>query len=703
MHSSTKNLLESNFATFTSIGADYIPHGVVLGEFATLPKPSPSFGAGIVAPPPSEAGPLSESGWGVTTTEAGSSSGTEVVGVENITAGKGVTETGPLVSTVCDKDGDGYDGPWTTDISMKNKPVSPDSSAVWMIDTDKNKCIKPGSPFDCDDENTKVSPGAVEVCANGIDDNCNGDVDEVGCVPQTKTEAPDITKDPRTADRFMCFEEQRSKFDEGGTFAECCGFDLGWCLNSIPKARRQGSVIKTLREFSSFGYATSEQGKNCANTTNCALRYGVAIPAKEESDSAEYAIPLFIDNSDAKIRDWSSYKYLEFYVHFTGNFIGNIKVGKFTHPEIGETAKSKPFAYDYYINEPIIKYVVNEPQLKKWLRVVIPLEKFPPIDQADVVVIASPVKLLKQAANKITYLTLDGKTNTVRTLISIDKIALVGAKGNRYCTGTYPPKWTSDLDDLGQKPDEPMNILEVPGLAACEDTPGFGWTGSQCCGDDTGKESSSTNFGDSTFKEFFSDTNGGCWAGQKIGFDQRLMMIKYRLFIPGFGEKKVTRSCKSNSCIYELPFMNNTLVMNDYTNAYDLVLLEDKRIDVAPLAITTSPSAALKAENVPLQVLYAKSGTSADFYGCNAEPYIFDVKSSVTGKPLLVVDAEHNLSSCAIKSEFFCSHAFGNDLGWSNEPLTNYSSYPALNVTATARSNEKVSYNLIRNSGFEEV
>ena len=68
--------------------------------------------------------------------------------------------------------------------------------ATWYADADGDgfgaigdpgvvACIQPAGTSaevtDCDDANAAVNPGLVEVCANGVDDNCNGEIDE-GCM-----------------------------------------------------------------------------------------------------------------------------------------------------------------------------------------------------------------------------------------------------------------------------------------------------------------------------------------------------------------------------------------------------------------------------------------------------------------------------------------------------------------------------------------
>ncbi len=72
---------------------------------------------------------------------------------------------------------------------------------VWYLDADGDNyytgsplaaCSSPGPGYtttvmpggDCNDDNPAINPGAAEICGNGIDDNCNGQIDE-GCILYT--------------------------------------------------------------------------------------------------------------------------------------------------------------------------------------------------------------------------------------------------------------------------------------------------------------------------------------------------------------------------------------------------------------------------------------------------------------------------------------------------------------------------------------
>jgi len=56
--------------------------------------------------------------------------------------------------------------------------------APTCIDADADDYCANQSPVDCDDGNPAVNPGATEVCGDGIDNDCDGEVDE-GCVTCT--------------------------------------------------------------------------------------------------------------------------------------------------------------------------------------------------------------------------------------------------------------------------------------------------------------------------------------------------------------------------------------------------------------------------------------------------------------------------------------------------------------------------------------
>ena len=89
----------------------------------------------------------------------------------------------PSKLTICHKSANGT---WKSIIITENDlpghlshgDVVPDADGDGY--TKANPCGE-GSQNDCDDNNAAIYPGAPEICGNGIDDNCNGQIDE-GCV-----------------------------------------------------------------------------------------------------------------------------------------------------------------------------------------------------------------------------------------------------------------------------------------------------------------------------------------------------------------------------------------------------------------------------------------------------------------------------------------------------------------------------------------
>jgi hypothetical protein len=269
---------------------------------------------------------------------------------------------------------------------------------------------------------------------------------------------------------------------------------------------------------------------------------------------------------------------------------------------------------------------------------------------------------------------------------------------NYYCSGTWPPVWVSDLDDEST----PENAENQPaGRDACESIPSYGWTGTDCCGDDTSADS----------KEFYADTDAGCWAGNVMPNSSRAMLVKYNMFYAAYSGP-VERSCFKHKCNYELPPVENLLVTNDYAQLYDLVFVDGERKEVGTGALTENAISSLNAENVPLQVLFHDSA----FRACNAADFIEIIPDTENPGNLVTEFVESpDDGTCPTAGAYFCDHAEGANYGWVGESLSAYGENITLkdntqyklevpkSAPANLRTEAKGNFNLVKNGGFENV
>jgi hypothetical protein len=742
--------------------------GILLREYEFLPVPGDDLAHGTdqFSPPGQGAGDgTSFSGGGA---DLGGEAEDGIIDEEIFSTAEYVVE-GITEIRACDQDGDGYDGPVTEQCPQPNEPEDcNDDSSRDAAGGHPCKIIDEagleGEETECTGEPglaRMMHPGRLNYCVYSTNEEAyvnfrlDCDPDFSPCIPDPTPDDPEsfyINPDATdVAPRFMCHNT-----DTRGEFAECCSWDLTYCFNP-EKGRRTGSAIHTLREFDRR-YASiigdDENKRAESEKKNFVLLYGVnEAPPMDQIDSvapdATYQIALFSVNNDLNITEWVEYKNLEFYIWFTANYEVEIWLGDFVGTP-GEHSLTDSAYYVYPFKATITDYVVNGAELRKWLHVVIPMRDIMDPDSPfspDVILFVSNVRQLTRIGSTVT---MPEVTGTYSNIVGIDKIflrpknihlmdnpdlpqsdSLDSGDINYYCSGTWPPRWISDLDDNRQIGLDTGGIPQLAGRDACESIPSYSWTGTMCCGDDTGANTRSGRIGPATAREaeFFNDTASGCWGGNVLADDSRIMQVRYNMSYYGY-TGQVRQSCKNASCVYDLPPVPNVVITNSYPDHYDLAFVNGGYTPIGVGSLSPDEDSYLVAENVPMQVLYY----DGDFWSCNEARFIRNLKNSITDRDLIPDDNQLNsptqdddysedVRSCTMKGSYFCDHADGEDTGWNDETITAYPRRISVNdvhfnltmrdgyieglskdvVKATYRIEEKSNYNLVRNGGFENV
>ncbi len=375
---------------------------------------------------------------------------------------------GPCVKAVCDKNYLDSDEDIDYNPSMSADP----QGCFYDCASTPSDSSNPGSQNvlkrKCTDEKVEsclgISTGTGGSTGGGSDGGDPGDDNGDGGTG-TPIGGGVIPVPDRKNSSFMCYQRQGENY-----FAECCSFGSCENTNLIPP---QGALFSN-RELYSFGLGSSIQSVATFD-----------IADKETKSMIDYVKVLtdiktdgftFFSTSGAKA-NFSGFEYLDFQVLFD-------KPGSRLVVE-SETG-------DVVFNGSLSKYLLDGSAPLKWHHARIPLSEF------------SSRKPFSFSIKPI------GET----TSYAFDNFLLKNTTSNspnsenRYCSGVFG-KWLEDMDP----PESVTNFSMTsdhfsnwgPYKYVCDYQLSYGWTGTQCCGDDL-----------SDIDTPYNDTEAGCFKGTAI-------------------------------------------------------------------------------------------------------------------------------------------------------------------------------------------
>lgn len=372
-------------------------------------------------------------------------------------------------------------------------------------DTDEGE-----SDLNCGDGCRKCFIG--ELC-NSSQDCVNGNCQDVVGVKKCTLEIPELNATGYLAQRFIC-----SRMDSVAAYTECCGYSLGLCANKDQrsKIRRAGNPLYDIFEF---------LPKNPTESKNYALLMG--LPLSLPSNYKYYNYPLRMSLADNPLYSWSSgtianYTDLEFYI---ASALPDISYLRLLILKNTTVSQFDPTTIDQYLAQPnkvvfsgyISDYVTGQVQGGKWLRVKIPFSSFSSIAPGQEInfisVFANVLDVPEE--NHVTHAAFNNPNLYFRNVIAIDRISLVpfSSEGVKYCA-KYPPASGSGVNGqwIGDMDSNASDVSEMPmGMGVCENTPGFGWTGTECCGNDL--QASTSILNPHFVAESYADNIQGCVKG----------------------------------------------------------------------------------------------------------------------------------------------------------------------------------------------